>query len=151
MAFFSGVNGSMEIDGVKAAKVAGWELSSSLGMLDATTLQDTDRVGTPAVRSTTGSCTLFYYQPVRGSNAGNDASVLIRKLIKARTQAGEPGQAAEAEEVTFSLKINDSSTSPKHFKVKAYLTSAQMQMAVGEVLSAQVSFEVIGAPVEVAV
>lgn len=151
MAYFSGVNGYMKINGAKAAKVAGWELSSSLGILDATTLEDTDKVGTPGVRSTTGSCTLFYYQEVSGSNAGNSASELVRKLMKSRTHANDPGRAAEPEEVALTLAINDGSAASKYFEIKAYLTSAQMRMSVGEVLSAQVAFEVVGAPVEVAV
>jgi len=150
MAYFSGVNGSMRINGTKAGRVSQWSISSNIGMLEGTTLGDTDRIPVPGVRSMTGSCVLFYYQSTPGSNAGNDASELVRKLIKGRTTGSEPGKAAETDKVTFDLQVDDGSAAGKHLKVDAYLTSAQMQMGVGEVFAAQVSFEVIGAPLEVA-
>lgn len=151
MAYFSGSNGSMLVNGTKAATVSSWDISSNLGTLDATTLEDTDRVSVPGIRSTSGSCTLFYYQENAGSNQGNTASELVRKVMKGRTVGSVPGQAAEAEKVQFKLRVNDGSTAQKFITVDAYITAAQMRMAVGEVLSAQISFEVIGAPLEVAI
>ena len=80
MAFYSGSQGQLLIDGVAAARVQGWSVSTSLGLLDTTSLEDTDRTSTPGVRSTTGSCTLFYYAPDPGEQGRNDASALINKL-----------------------------------------------------------------------
>jgi hypothetical protein len=151
MSYFSGVNGRMEIDGQKAAGIRSWQISSSLGVLDATTLGDTDKVGVPGLRTTTGSCTLLYYQETPGQSAGNSCSELIRVLMKGRTRGDKPGQAAESQKVTFRLRIEDGTVAGKYVAVDAYLTSAQMQMAVSEVLQAQVSFEVIGAPLEVSI
>lgn len=151
MAYFSGSNGSMLVNGTKAAAVTSWDISSNLGTLDATTLEDTDRVSVPGIRSTSGSCTLFYYQETAGSNQGNTASELVRKVMKGRTTGSVPGQAAEAEKVQFRLRVDDGSAAQRYVTVDAYITAAQMRMAVGEVLSAQISFEVIGAPLEVAV
>ena len=151
MSYFSGVNGRMEIDGQKAAGVRSWQISSNLGVLDATTLGDTDKVGVPGLRTTTGSCTLLYYQETPGQSAGNSCSELIRVLMKGRTRGDKPGQAAESQKVTFKLQIDDGTVAGKYVAVDAYLTSAQMQMAVSEVLQAQVSFEVIGAPLEVSI
>ena len=151
MSYFSGVNGRMEINGQKAAGIRSWQISSSLGVLDATTLGDTDKVGVPGLRTTTGSCTLLYYQETPGQSAGNSCSELIRVLMKGRTRGDKPGQAAESQKVTFKLQIDDGTVAGKYVAVDAYLTSAQMQMAVSEVLQAQVSFEVIGAPLEVSI
>jgi hypothetical protein len=145
MAFYSGAQGELWIDGMKAAKVANWSITSNLSTLDTTSLADTDRTTTPGVRSTSGNCTLFYYADANGKN---DASTLIRKVVKARTSAAEPGQAAESEAATLKLRVNDGTAGGKHITVQAWLTSIQMQMAVGEVLSAQVSFEANGAPTE---
>jgi hypothetical protein len=136
MAFYSGSQGQLLIDGVAAARVQGWSVSTSLGLLDTTSLEDTDRTSTPGVRSTTGSCTLFYYAPEPGENGRNDASVLINKLVKSRLAGQRPGQAAESEAVTLRLRVAD-------------LTSVEMRMAVGEVFSAQVAWEANGAPVKV--
>jgi len=53
--YFSGTQGELYIDGVKAAKVRNWSFSSSLGLLDTTTLGDTDSTSTPGIRTNTGS------------------------------------------------------------------------------------------------
>ena len=147
MAFYSGSNGELIIDGKKAARVANWSFNSNLALLDTTSLADTDRTVIPGVRSTTGSCTLFYYAD-DGSNE-NSASVLINKLIKVRNSAATPGQAAESQSVTLKLRVDDGSTTGRYLTGVAYLTSVQMAMAVGEVLSATCSFEFNGAPTEV--
>lgn len=147
--FFSGSQGQLLIDGVAAARVSGWSFSSSLGLLDTTSLEDTDRTSTPGVRSTTGSATLFYYAPNPGETGRNDASVLLNKLVKDRLAGQRPGQASESEAVTLRLRVNDGSTTGKFVEVNAYLTSVEMRMAVGEVLSAQVAWEANGAPTEV--
>ena len=152
MAFYSGTNGSLWIKDKttnqlkKAARVRSWQVTSSVGMLDTTSLEDTDRTVTPGIRNTSGSCDLFYYRPSDGSSETNSASELLNKIIKARTGGGSEGIAAETDAVTLRLKINDGSTDGKYVEVDAYLTSAQMSMAVGQVLSAQISFDTIGAP-----
>ena len=131
MAYFSGVNGQLFIDGQRAAQVVNWTIQSNLGMLDATTLEDTDRVSVPGIRSMTGSCQLFYYQPTSGSNTGNSAATLIDKLIKARTQGSDPGKAAEADLVDLKLVIQDGSTNGRVLDVAAYLTSVMLACTVG--------------------
>ena len=51
--FYSGSQGHMYIDGVKAAKVRSWSFNSSLGLLDTTSLGDTDATATPGIRTNT--------------------------------------------------------------------------------------------------
>jgi len=147
--FFSGSQGQLLIDGQVAARVSGWSFSTSLGLLDTTSLEDTDRTTTPGVRTTTGSCSLFYYEPDPGETGRNDASLLLNKLVKDRLAGQGPGQASESERVTLRLRVKDGTTTGKFVEVQAYLTSVEMRMAVGEVLSAQVAWEAIGAPVDV--
>ena len=149
MAFYSGSNGQLSINGQKAARVSNWSINSSLSVLDTTSLSDTDRTITAGVRSTGGSCALFYYSD--GLTGENSASVLINKLIKAKIAGASEGQAAEAETVQIKLKVDDGSIKGKYITGDVYLTSVQMSMAVGEVLSANCSFEFNGAPVEVLV
>lgn len=145
MAFYSGTQGELLIDGVKAAKVRNWSLSSSLGLLDTTTLGDTDTTSVPGTRTTSGSCQLFYYAVDPLNTNSNSASVLVRKLIK----AGNEGVAPEAEEVRLRLKINDGTTSGKFIEGPAHLTSVAMACSVGDVLSADVAFQFNGAPTAV--
>ena len=59
--FYSGTQGQMLIDGVKAAKVRSWSLNTALSLLDTTTLGDTDTTSTAGIRTNTGSCQVFYY------------------------------------------------------------------------------------------
>jgi hypothetical protein len=136
--FYSGSNGELHIDGKKAARVANWSVSSSLALLDTTSLKDTDRTTAPGVRSTTGNCTLYY-----------DASTLLAKLIKAKVAGESEGVGHEAEAVTLKLRLDDGTASGRHISGTAWLTSVQMSMAVGEVFSASCAFEFSGAPTEV--
>ena len=140
MTFYSGQNGRLQIDGTTAAKVTNWSISSSMSPLSTTTLEDTDQTFVNGLRTTTGSCRLFYYD----AGTTNSCSTLIRKLMKAQSSGGDPGQAAEAENVTFNLQVVDGDE-VKQITVEALLTSVSMSMAVGEVLSADVAFQVNGA------
>ena len=148
--FYSGTQGEMFIDGTKAAKVRSWSFNSSLGLLDTTTLGDTDATSTPGIRTSTGNCSIFYYAPA--GDETNSCSDLIGKLLKQKTADAEDGQAAEAEKVTLKLAVTESATSAgvKHIQGEVYLTSVAMTCAVGEVFSAEVAFQCNGAWTEVA-
>ena len=138
--FYSGTQGQMLIDGVKAAKVRSWSLNTALSLLDTTTLGDTDTTSTAGIRTNTGSCQIFYYND--GTPSGNSAKVLLNKLIK----AGTDGVAPETATVKLRLAVNDGKN---YIEGPAYLTSVGMSCAVGEVLSADVAFQINGAWTEV--
>jgi len=145
MRYFSGQHGSLFIDSIKAAAVTSWSLNSSMSPLSTTTLEDTDTTIINGLRTTTGSCTLLYYQD--GDN--NSARDLVEALIKERTVGSVAGIANESDPVTLKLFVNDGTSTGKFVTVEAYLTAASMGMAVGEILSANVSFQSNGAPVSV--
>ncbi len=145
MSYFSGQHGSLYIDSVKAAAVTNWSFNTSMSPLSTTTLEDTDNTIVSGLRTTTGSCSLLYYQ----EGDQNSARDLVEKLIKERTTGSVDGIAAETQPVTLKLFINDGTTTGKFITVEALLTSAAMSMSVGEVLSADVAFQVNGAPVSV--
>ena len=143
--YFSGQHGRLYIDGSKAAAVTDWAINSSMSALATTTLEETDQTFINGLRTATGSCSLLYYQ----DGNSNSARELVEKLIKERTTGATPGIAAEAQNVSLRLYINDGTTAGKSITVEALITSAAMQMAVGEVLAAQISFQVNGAPTSV--
>jgi hypothetical protein len=145
MPFYSGTDGRLLIDGTEAARVRNWSYSATQATLDTTSLADTDRTVTEGIRSHSGSCALWYYADLDG----NDAGLILRKLIKARTVGNEPGIAPESERVTLRLKIQDQTTDGKYIEGEAIITSAAMAMSVGEVLSAEIAFEFNGAPTAV--
>lgn len=145
MAFYSGADGRLIIDGKQAARVRGWTYSVSQSTLDTTSLADTDRTVTEGIRSHTGSCSLWYY----ADTTGNDAGAVLNKIIKARLNGNDPGIANEAERLRLRLMIRDQTTEGKYIEGEAVITSASMSMAVGEVLGAEIAFEFNGAPVAV--
>ena len=143
MSFYSGSDGELWIDGVKAARVRGWSFSTSVATLDTTSLEQTDRTAISGIRSSTGNCSLFYYQDSPGG--GGSASTLLRKVMHPVTTASSPGIAAKPENVKLRLRWNDGSSLGRFVEGDCIITSASMSMAVGEVLSAEVAFEFNGA------
>lgn len=144
MSFYSGKDGRLLIDGKAAAKVRSWSYTTAMQTLKTTTLGDLDQTSTSGIRTHSGTCSLFYYASDPNDTSTNSASVLLNKLIKANAD----GQGSESEEVTLRLAIADGTVNGKYIEGKCLLTNASMTMSVGEVLSASVSFEFIGAPRE---
>ena len=148
MPFYSGQHGQLLIDGTQAAKVKSFGFSSSQAVLDTTSLEDTDRTLIAGIRSYSGTARLAYHQASAGS--GGDVTTLINKCIKAGSGAGD-GTAAESTAVTFQLKIADGSANGRTISFSAFITSFNINVAIGEVIEADVSFEANGAPTEVAI
>lgn len=145
MAFYTGTDGRLIIDNVTAAKVINWSFTSSLQVLETTTLSDRDRTAVPGIRSSSGSCSLFYYDADPTSTSTNSASKLLNKIIKA---GGSNAQGAETEKVLLELRVVTGGSIRK-FRGNVWITSANMTMAVGEVLSCNITFEFDGAPTSV--
>ena len=147
--FYSGQQGQLYINGTKAAKVQNWSFNTTMAPLETTTLEDRDRTSVPGLRNTAGTCQLFYYSntegaaPTKSRKDRNSASTLIDSMIKA-TAAGTVASAVDA--VTLKLAFTDGSTTGRFIEGQVWLTSVSMSMAVGTVLSANVSFEFNGAP-----
>jgi hypothetical protein len=139
--FYSGQSGRLYINDVKAAKVTQWSLTAALSTLDTTSLEDTDRTSTVGLRSTSGTCTLYYYEQDDGSNS---CSQLIDSIIKPVTNVGQPGIAAPPDQVSLRLQAGPS----RYIQGNAWITGASMTMATGAVLSAQITFEFNGAPLQ---
>ena len=161
MTFYSGQNGRMQIRTSAAgvtpeqyktlAKVTNWSISTSMSPLATTTLEDTDQTFIDGLRTTTGSCRLFYYDDTSGSQRENSAKDLIDNLIKSRTPNTPvtPGQATPSAPLIFKLQVIEGTNTTREIEVEALLTSASMAMGVGEVLAADVSFQCNGAALAV--
>ena len=147
MPFYSGKDGELEIDGTKAAKVRSWNFTSNLTTLETTTLGDRDRTSVAGIRNASATCDLYYYAADPNDTSTNSASVLLNKLIKANVS----GQGSDSDPVEMQFTINDGTTTKKFIKGTCLITSAAMNMAVGEVLSASVSFEFVGSPTEMVI
>ena len=100
------------------------------------------------MRSSSGSCSIAYYSDASGSN---EATTLLNKIIKARTASTTPGIAADSATATFKLGFKDYQSTVKYITVEGFITSAAISSSQGEILKADISFEVNGAPSTVSI
>jgi hypothetical protein len=148
MAYYSGQQGELYIDGAKAAKVQNWSFTSSQEVLETVALGDTDKTSIAGMRTLTGQCRLFYYQSSAGS--GGDVTKLIRKCIKTGSGQGD-GTASSSSTARLKLRVVDGTSAGRYIEFYCWLTSISMSMAIGEVFSADVNFEANGAPTGLAI
>lgn len=155
--FYSGQHGLLKIktevpseDGNNATivetiiKVQQWQMTMSQAVLETTTLADTDRTLIQGNRSASGSATILYYDEGEYGTDGHANSVT--KLIE--TTVKDQGDVSNTQ-VTLQLgftefREEENLSRQRFFEVGAYLTSIAMNMAVGEVFSANITFEVTG-------
>ena len=119
-----------------------WSFTVNQAVLETVSLEDTDRTLIPGIRSVTGSCSLYYYQETAGGTT--DTGTLLGEMITANSGSGGEQGGGTKGTVKFELKVLDGNND-RSITFYAYITSLAMTSSVGEVLSADVSFEVNGA------
>lgn len=142
--FYSGQDGELLVNGSKAAKVRSWSFSFNQAVLETVSLEDTDRTIIPGTRSYTGSASIYYYQDSAGSGSGQ-LSTIISNIVKTGVSAGD-GVNAESTAITFKLRVKDGSANGRFIEFSAIPSSFSMTSSIGEVMAADISFEVNGAP-----
>ena len=140
--FYSGQDGKLLVGDTEVSKVRSWSFTANQSVLETTSLADTDRTLIPGMRSVTGSCSLYYYQATAGDDT--DVTTLLNNLITANSGSGGEQGGGTKSTVKFELKVLDGNND-RSITFYAYITSLSMTNSVGEVLSADVSFEVNGA------
>ena len=140
--FYSGQDGRLIVNDSTVAKVRSWSFTANQAVLETSSLEDTDRTLIPGMRSVTGSCSLYYYQETAGGTT--DTGTLLSNLITANSGSGGEQGGGTKSTVKFELKVLDGNND-RSITFYAYITSLSMTNSVGEVLSADVSFEVNGA------
>ena len=131
--FYSGQDGVLKVGGETAGKVRSWSFTANQGVIETTSLGDKVRSLEPGVRSTTGSCSLYYY-----NDAANVASDLLAKVCTVNA-----GGALSA--VQMELNMTKAATTKK-IVMEVFITSYALGRSMGEISSADVSFEATGAP-----
>ena len=147
MAYYSGPNGELWIDGSRAGQVRNWSFTTSVQTLDTTALGQTDTTAEYGLRNTSGTCSLFYWQDTPGS--GGSCSTLINSIVQGRTASDTRGVAQAPAITSLRLRVNDGTADGRYIRGECLITSASMNMAQGEIFSAQITFQMIGAPTEV--
>jgi hypothetical protein len=131
---YTGRDGRLLLDGVEQIKVTNWTLTGSLEMLETTSLGDSQRSYTPGVQEFNGSATLLYYND---TNNRNDAALALRKVL--RVDGVDDGDT-----VDMRLRLVEGSAN-HDVRLTTYITSVSFGASVGEVSSAQISFQATGA------
>ncbi len=159
MAFFTGVNGSLELEGNKIAAVQNWSFTVNVQTAEVTPLGATDTTIIPIKRTTTGSCRILYYQNVTGTkDSTSSSSAFINKIAKVRNApplTGAPlnqgneknSDGTKAEDELFSdLKLSmDDGASIRYIQMRILITSLTVTMSVGEIFAADIQFQNNGA------
>jgi hypothetical protein len=145
--YFSGQHGVMEISSasgtpVRVGRLKNWTYTVQQQTLDTTSLQDTDATLVNGVRSASGQASLLYY-----SEAVSNVERVGGPLIKTGGNTPDSsnfGVNAQPELCKIRLAVDGGGA----IGIYAYITSFAMTCSVGEVVSADVSFQVHGAPFE---
>ena len=133
---YTGRDGVMQLGGSTLAKVVSFSVQSSLETLETTTLGDNVRSYSPGITGYSGSATLLYYKDDSDTINTTD---LLNKLMKTGT-AGV--RSSDTVELTFRWVDG---TDNNDIKLTAYITSASIGAATGDIVRAEVSFQGTGA------
>ena len=132
---YTGRDGVLQVGGTPLAKVVNFQLSSNLETLETTTLNEHIRVYVPGVVGYSGSATLLYYKEDDGTF--NTTSILS-KLYK----TGIDGvSSSDTVELTFRWVDG---TDNNDIKLTAYITSASIGAATGDIVRAEIAFQGTG-------
>jgi len=131
---FTGRDGRLLIDGTEQIKVTNWSLTGNLETLETTSLGDSQRTYVPGVQEFSGSATLLYYNDGAGRN---DAATALKKVLRVTG-------VSSSDTIDMRLRLVDGATN-SDVRLTAYITSVSFGASVGEVSSAQISFQGTGA------
>lgn len=133
---YTGRDGVMQLAGTTLAKVVSFSLSGNLETLETTTLSDNLRSYTPGVSGYSGSATLLYY---KDDNNTFNTTDLLNKLYKTGTTG-----VSSTDTVELTFRWVDG-TDNNDIKLTAYITSASIGAATGDIVRAEIAFQGTGA------
>jgi len=140
MGFYTGRTGKLEFWNGSAfkpvAKIRDWSLETSLELLSTTVVDSTVSTYTPGMKSASGSATLLYYR----LEAGESATLEQFTTLLARIQ--KVGAITESDRVRLRLRVGGDAADDIEFY--AYITSAQVGVSTGELVSVPIQFTVDG-------
>jgi len=132
---YSGRDGVMQLSDTTLAKVVSFSVQSNLETLETTTLNENLRTYLPGVSGYSGSATLLYYKDADDNINTTD---LLNKLYK----TGTDGVSSD-DTVKLTFRWIDG-TDNNDITLNAYITSASIGAATGEIVRAEISFQGTG-------
>lgn len=131
---YTGRDGRLLIDDTEQIKVSNWSMTGNLEVLETTSLGDSQRTYVPGVQEFNGSASLLYYNDGTGRN---DAATALKKVLKI-------SGVSSTDTVDLRLRLAEGNTN-HDVRLTAYITSVTFGASVGEVSSAQITFQGTGA------
>jgi hypothetical protein len=136
MGFYTGRTGSLVFNSKPVAKIRDWSLDTTVELLSTNTIDSVSSTFTPGVKSATGSATLVYYRLESGESASyTQFTELLSKIHKT-------GAITESDRVLLTLNVGGGVADDIQFY--AYITSAQISVATGELSVVPIQFTVDG-------
>ena len=133
---YTGRDGYLLVSGSTIAKVVSFSVQANLETLETTTLHEHLRSYIPGVTGYSGTASLLYYKE---DNGGINTSNLLNKLVKTGTTGVKDGD-------TVDLKFRwQDGRDNNEIQMNAYVTSASIGAATGEIVRAEISFQGTGA------
>ena len=132
---YTGRDGVLVANEVTLAKVVSFQLSANLETLETTTLNENLRSYTPGIVGYSGSATLLYYKDDDGDF---NTEGILNRLVKTGSHA-----VASPDDVEFIFRWVDGSDN-NDIKIVAFITSASIGAATGDIVRAEVSFQGTG-------
>lgn len=139
---YTGRDGRMEVDGETIAKVVNFQLAANVDMLETSTLDENLRTYTPGLTGYAGSASLLYYKD--SSNQYN-TKLLLQKLYKSNNLG-----VTAVHTVKLTFKWLDGADTRK-IELNAYVNSANIGAATGEIVRADITFTGTGQLLDVAI
>jgi len=136
MGFYTGRTGSLVFNSKPVAKIRDWSLDTTVELLSTNTIDSVTSTFTPGVKGATGSATLVYYRLETGESASyTQFTALLSKIHKT-------GAITESDRVLLTLNVGGGSADDIRFY--AYITSASVSVATGELSVVPIQFTVDG-------
>lgn len=136
MGFYTGRTGSLVYNSKPVAKIRDWSLDTTVELLSTNTIDSVSNTFTPGVKGATGSATLMYYRLETGqSTSYTEFTALLSKIHKT-------GAITENDRVLLTLNVGGGTNDEISFY--AYITSASVSVATGELSVVPIQFTVDG-------
>jgi hypothetical protein len=136
MGFYTGRTGGVVFNGKPVAKVQNWSVETSVQLLPTTDLGADASTFIPSLKGATGNATMMYYRLAPGESAQKTQfTALLAKIHK-------KGAITEQDRVFLELDVDTGGVDD--IKMYAYITSAVIGSAVGELVVVPIQFTMDG-------
>lgn len=133
---YTGRDGALIVSNVAVAKVVSFQVTANLETLETTALSDNLRSYTPGVVGYSGSATLLYYK----DDSGN---INTAKILNRLFRAG-PAGVIPTDDVDLVFRWVDGADN-NDIRMTAWITSASIGAATGDIVRAEIAFQGTGA------